>query len=595
MKRISFRILSIISLCLLCAVSQAFAVQYIDAPPLKSVLTDSVGPDQGNNTLPLITWGGDIATILANGSDVNTQANSIFAKKDLNFKLVRIDDFRKQAQMLVRGELSYVRGTLGMVNQLAEITKGTDAEVKVIYQLTWSRGGDCVVVKEGINSVKDLKGKTIILQAYGPHVDYAVKMLADAGLTPNDVNIKWVKDLTGTENTPGEAFATDNTVDAAFVIIPDGLALTEGDMAVRGAKILMSTKSASHVIADVYAVRKDHYEANTEEVKNFVHGLLLAEQELRGIMRNKQSNTAVFNTLMKSSAKILLDTEDMVADAEGLYNDCEYVGFQGNTEFFGNTSSPIAFEKMSNDIQKGLINAGLMSATVAMNHARFDYDTLREGLVGIDAVKAPVFKAEKVQEIINKMQAEGTLTQGTLFEYEIHFSNNQNSFSLNAYDEFYEKKTGKKITYGQKFAEIVNTLASYGGAVLTIEGHSDPHKYLSMKECKDKGEMYYPTKKDKSNLINGILVTDQVLNDTAQSAKNLSMGRALNVRQTIIDMANNQGIPFDKSQFTVVPHGINSPKWNPPTTKEEWLDNMRVVFRIMQIEAEADAFEPEFE
>ena len=42
----------------------------------------------------------------------------------------------------------------------------------VIYQLTWSEGGDVLVVKDGIKEPKDLAGKKIVLQAYGPHVDY---------------------------------------------------------------------------------------------------------------------------------------------------------------------------------------------------------------------------------------------------------------------------------------------------------------------------------------------------------------------------------------------------------------------------------------
>jgi hypothetical protein len=32
------------------------------------------------------------------------------------------------------------------------------------------------------------------VQAYGPHVDYLSKILADAGLTPKDVNIRWTSD-----------------------------------------------------------------------------------------------------------------------------------------------------------------------------------------------------------------------------------------------------------------------------------------------------------------------------------------------------------------------------------------------------------------
>ena len=70
------------------------------------------------------------------------------------------------------------------------------------------------------------------------------------------------------------------------------------------------------------------------------------------------------------------------------------------------------------------------------------------------------------------------------------------------------------------------------------------------------------------------------------------MSRAISVRNSVISFADNNGLPLDKSQFTVIGHGISQPKKPKPRTKQEWLANMRVVFRIIQIEAEETAFEP---
>jgi hypothetical protein len=56
---------------------------------------------------------------------------------------------------------------------------------------------------------------------------------------------------------------------------------------------------------------------------------------------------------------------------------------------------------------------------------------------------------------------------------------------------------------------------------------------------------------------------------------------------------------MDPSQFAVVGHGFEKPKTGvvngdpvAPKTKEEWLSNMRVEFRIVPVEAEAAAFTP---
>jgi hypothetical protein len=70
------------------------------------------------------------------------------------------------------------------------------------------------------------------------------------------------------------------------------------------------------------------------------------------------------------------------------------------------------------------------------------------------------------------------------------------------------------------------------------------------------------------------------------------MNRAIAVRNSIIRFGMNSGVPLDQSQFTVVGHGIVQPKFPRPQTKEQWLSNMRVVFRIIQIEAEDEAFSP---
>src|SRR5687767_435807 len=203
------------------------AVPYIQSPPLTQVVKSPVGAvAAGPVQVPIITWGGDIATIHANGNTKATARNSIFGKQGLNLNLVREDVFAKQVEAYMSGKSPYLRGTLGMVNMAAEVTsKDPRTKPVVIYQLTWSSGGDALVVKGNVKSTKDLKGKAVAVQAYGPHVDYLAKVLSDAGLSMKDVTIKWVSDITGGSKSPAAALR-EGTVDAAMVIIPDALALT---------------------------------------------------------------------------------------------------------------------------------------------------------------------------------------------------------------------------------------------------------------------------------------------------------------------------------------------------------------------------------
>lgn len=308
------------------SIAGAAPPRYIQSPPLIRVVTTPVGEVKsgGPTNVPLITWGGDITTIYANGNSLNTSKGSIFGNSGLNLKLFKEDDFQKQVEMYLRGETPYLRGTMGMINLASELLS-QDLRTKpvVIYQMTWSNGGDVIVVKEGIKTLKDLCGKTIALQAYGPHVDYMTRVITDACGSVNKVNIKWTEDLVGVEgNTPGAAFRGDPSVSAAFVISPDAVVLTSGgvgsvgtgaEFSVKGARAPFSTKTANRIIADVYVVRSDFLNKNRAEVEKFTHGLMLAEESLRDTVKNKTSQPAPYKAMIDASAEILLGSRQAVA------------------------------------------------------------------------------------------------------------------------------------------------------------------------------------------------------------------------------------------------------------------------------------------
>ena len=78
------------------------------------------------------------------------------------------------------------------------------------------------------------------------------------------------------------------------MIIPDALALTSNgtvgtgaEDSVKGARILLSTKTANRIIADVYAVRADYFESNRAAVERFVRGLIEGETALRELVRQQ--------------------------------------------------------------------------------------------------------------------------------------------------------------------------------------------------------------------------------------------------------------------------------------------------------------------
>ena len=553
------------------------AVQYIQSPPLTRVVDTPVGAVSGGTVqVPIITWGGDIATIYANGNAKATARDSIFGKAGLNLNLVREDVFAKQVGAYLSGRSPYLRGTMGMINMAAEVaSKDPRTKPVVIYQMTWSAGGDALVVKGGVKSARELKGKSVAVQAYGPHVDYLAKVLADAGLSMKDVNVKWVADITGSGNSPAAALR-EGTVDAAMVIIPDAMALssngtvgTGAEDSVKGARILLSTKTANRIIADVYAVRSDYLQANRAAVESFVNGLAQGHEALKQLVANKAARAADYKKTMGAAAQILLDSAQAVSDAEGMYADAEFVGTAGNQAFFGNPKNPRGFGQLNREIGAAFGSIGLASQASQLAHANLDYSRLSGGggaasVAAAPKAEAPRFDADKVAGIVAKRQAQGRLGEGELFSFEVLFQPNQDKFPAELYADAFKK--------------VSSLAATYGGAVITVEGHSDPMAYLR-------------ARKEGASQV--------VLGRTQQSAKNLSLARSVAVRDSVVAYAKSQGISIDPSQFAVVGHGISQPKSGmcgsepcAPKSEQEWKSNMRVEFRIIQIEAEASAFKP---
>lgn len=547
-------------------IAVAADIQYTEALPLSKVIAKGSTPCTSDKSfqLPLITWGADIATVLANGNQIETQPGSIFDGLGLKLNLKRDDVFANQIKSYLECKSPFLRGTLAMVQMATDVlNQDTKTKPIVFYQMSWSAGGDALVVKDSIKTTKDLKGKTIVLQTYGPHIDYLGKILTDAGLKLNDVKIKWTKDLTGTSQSPMNALYKPD-VDAVFVIIPDALKLTSNgkvgtgaEESVKGARILMSTKSASRIITDVYAVRADFYEAHKTEVQKLAKGLFKAQEELQNLFKNKNSSSELYKKTLTGAAKILLDSEQAVADTEGMYQDAFFTNWADNVKFFKDTKNPRSFTQLNGEIQNTLLGLNLISKKPELASVNWDFADLKKDLKNVVENAAPKFNVEKVSQVAEKSSG------GELFSFEVLFKPNQNGFSA--------------AEYADAFKKAVDLAATYAGAVMTIEGHTDPLGYLKKK------------KEGENNLI---------LSRIKQSAKNLSLSRANSVRDSLLQYAKNRSVSVDPSQFAIVGHGIDKPKTGmcgsdpcAPNSESEWLSNMRVEFRMIQVEAEENAFQ----
>jgi len=568
----------------------------------------SVADGGGAITVPYITWGGDMATFYANGG-TRTQKNSIFDKQGLNLKLTPGDDFPQQVRDYLSGKSPFLRGTfrmMGMASELINSDKRTQG--MVIVQMTWS-AGDHMLVRPGIKTAKDLKGKTIVLQKGGPHVGMLDDILHTARLNWNDIRVIWAKDLTGSPDSPAAMFRKNMSIDACFVITPDMIGLCGGltdtgsgaEGTVAGSRVLISTAELSRSIADVYVCRKDFFDAHPDLVTRFVAGYLKACEAVIDLKNQYESKgSPEYMRLLKLTqdiyGKSVIPT--LEEDAHGLLSDCTFVGHPGNVAFFTQKNNLHGFDTFQENALRLAVGQGYAKTKKPLLKSEINLASpaFMNYLTKTSAVKQDRFRGEAVKKEIEELSSIGGLDDRTIISFTISFEPNQMDFDAKTYKDEYER--------------VLEMADKYGNAVVAIRGHSDPTKTLLdmvkagvskgvLKRSGTRGNYSYSFKGRPLNIADtpGLIKlieaggfdgsTEANPRETMQAALNLSKKRADAVRNSIIAYAKTKGLPFDTSQIQSAGAGISEPFIAKPVSMDEARQNMRVEFRLMRVAAEA--------
>ncbi len=570
--------------------------------PVKSGLVVKGGPIE----VPYILWGGDVATFLANG-ELKTKPSSIFQQSGLDIQLVNGDDFVGQVRNYVQGKSPFLRGTMHMIGLAGEVI-GADPKTKpvIIMQLSWS-AGDHIVGRKAIRNLNDLKDKKIACQQGGPHVGLLYDSLGAANLKKSDVKIVWTKDITGPEG-PAEAFRKDPTIDACCVITPDMMGLSTGltevgtgaEGTVAGAHVINSTAQMSRSIADVYAVRRDWYDANKDWVKKFVAGQLKATEKLVAMRRSfsetkklSKEYEQVLSLSQRIFGKETLPT--LEEDAHGLLLDCSFVGLTGQMAFFLDKGNLSGFTGKMGEAIDLATSWGYAKGRNGFDPNDFDYKAIAK-LAEIE------YSELKSTEKFDKNTAESTeiflgdnLDANTIVSFTIGFEPDQKDFSADR--------------YGSDFARALREASKFGNARVIIRGHSDPTKTLLdlIKSGISKGLIQQNgTNGNYRYFMNGkpldLNRTKEVMelikggafgggnpdpSVTMQAAMNLSKSRADNVFSELQRYAKREGMNLDLSQIVPVGAGVMEPVIPKPKNIEEAKENMRVEFRIVKVNPES--------
>ena len=184
------------------------------------------------------------------------EEKGFFEKHGVNVKLEWFPVYSDSLQALATGKVDANSQTLS--DTLPAASKGI--KLKAVLVNDNSDGGDAIVSKSDIGSVKDLKGKTVATEL--GTVDHLLLLTAleQNGLSENDINY-----VNMTVNDAGPAFIAGNT-DASVLWEPfQTKAVKEGK-----GKVLFSSKETPGLIPDLLVFRESVVQDRSEDVQKII-------------------------------------------------------------------------------------------------------------------------------------------------------------------------------------------------------------------------------------------------------------------------------------------------------------------------------------
>jgi NitT/TauT family transport system substrate-binding protein len=315
--------------------NQLTSQKLTDAPrdgkiPLNAPSTGALGGGKLNRTLKVAvnTWAGHAPGIVANGGLEPGSPASLYKKKyGLDVQFVLIEDPALKLQTFIKGDVDVMWDTVDSFANEASHLAEQNVRAKSIIQQDWSRGGDGIVSLKSINSVEELKGKTIATTKFTPSHFFLLFLLSQSGLSPEDrAGIE--KNLVYTDTAPNAAAAFKaKRVDAAVTWEPD----LSNSVAARpdDSHILVSTTSATNVIADTLVARQQVIDEAPKSLQDFVAGWL---DGIALMKEDPQGSNQIVGTALKLGAD----------DVSGMLSGLKLTPWADDAQFYG-LSGPKAY------------------------------------------------------------------------------------------------------------------------------------------------------------------------------------------------------------------------------------------------------------
>jgi NitT/TauT family transport system substrate-binding protein len=261
-----------------------------------------------------------------------TKEQKIFDANKVNVDLKWFDGYLESISTLTAGQIDANSQTLG--DTVSSVSGGADQVIVLVNDN--STGNDKVIVKPGINSLADLKGKKVAAEEGTVDHFLLILGLKKAGLSIQDV--QFVPLETG---KAASAFVAGQ-VDAVAVFAP----FTTQALKLSGSKELFSSKDFPGAISDHLVVTRKFLDEKPEQVQAMIDSWFAT---LKFMQANKEESYAI----MAKRAGVTVDEYKQYADGTRVFT------IEENLTAFQPANNMTSLVYAADEMAKFLVDAGL--------------------------------------------------------------------------------------------------------------------------------------------------------------------------------------------------------------------------------------------
>lgn len=226
------------------------------------------------------------------------QDEKLFEKNNVSVDLTWFDGYLESISALTAGQIDANSQTLN--DTISSVAGGADQVIVLVNDN--STGNDKIIVREGINSIADLKGKKVAAEE--GTVDHFLLLLGmeREGLTPKDI------EFVPLETGKAAAAFVAGQVDAVGVFAP----FTTQALKRQGSKELFSSKDFPGAIPDHLVFTREFVDKNPDQIQAMVDSWFATLDYM-------QANPDRANEIMAKRAGVSVDEYKEYADGTKIF------------------------------------------------------------------------------------------------------------------------------------------------------------------------------------------------------------------------------------------------------------------------------------